>query len=77
MPIKHHGIDIGTASIDQETGIITCAMLKGSLEFGRDVARFAINGLVTGLSISPIMLPATPKMSNGGNNFGPQKPITS
>lgn len=77
MPIKHYGIDIGTVSVDQETGIVTFIMLKESLEFGRELAKFAVVGLVTGLNISPIMPPAIPKMSNGGNNFGPQKPITS
>jgi hypothetical protein len=80
MPIKHYGLEIGEAVVDED-GVMTIVLNGSSIylgEFGRNLHHFATDGLVTGLSLSPIMPPAVQNTpANVGSNFGPRKPIIS
>lgn len=54
--IKHYGRTIGYANVDDD-GVMTFILTSDSQDFGRILAPMIDRGLVTDLSISPIIIP--------------------
>lgn len=63
IPVKHYGIQIGTASI-ADSGKISVE-LDSSEEFGQALLESIAKGSVTGLELKPIMPPAKPATQSG------------
>lgn len=58
IPVTHWGVKIGTARINEDGRIDM--ILDGSHEFGKKLEDAIRVGMVDGLSLSPMMSPASP-----------------
>lgn len=78
VPVKMNGVDVGTARVDVDTIQIT---LNGPTTVGDVLLEFVEKGLVSGLSLAPIVIPAldaarrndhdSPFTPQGGFRFSP------
>jgi hypothetical protein len=72
IPVTHHNIQIGTASISEDGSILMALETDEAKEFGELLIGSIKRGHVTGLSISPVIPPAVPaKVHIHMNNPGP------